>query len=75
MTEWAIKLLRIRRWVMRSKKPADPQWAASVGGNLWRTDDDIRDDYYTMAELRFGQNGLEQFAGPGHWNDPEARSR
>jgi alpha-galactosidase len=46
-------------------------WATSVGGNLWRTDDDIRDDYYTMAELGFGQNGLEQFAGPGHWNDPD----
>jgi len=36
---------------------------ASVSGNLWRTDDDIRDDYYTMAELGFGQSGLEQFAG------------
>ncbi|MGA8439482.1 MAG: glycoside hydrolase family 27 protein [Candidatus Sulfotelmatobacter sp.] len=47
------------------------QWGASVGGNLWRTDDDIRDDYYVMAELGFGQNGLEQFAGPGHWNDPD----
>ncbi|MGA8153726.1 MAG: glycoside hydrolase family 27 protein [Terriglobales bacterium] len=47
------------------------EWAASVGGNLWRTDDDIRDEYYTMAELGFGQNGLEQFAGPGHWNDPD----
>ena len=47
------------------------QWGASVGGNLWRTDDDIRDEYYTMAELGFGQNGLEQFAGPGHWNDPD----
>jgi alpha-galactosidase len=47
------------------------QWGASVGGNVWRTDDDIRDDYYTMAELGFGQNGLEQFAGPGHWNDPD----
>jgi alpha-galactosidase len=47
------------------------QWGASVGGNLWRTDDDIRDDYYVMSELGFGQNGLEQFAGPGHWNDPD----
>lgn len=47
------------------------QWATSVGGNLWRTDDDIRDNYYTMAELGFGQNGLEGFAGPGHWNDPD----
>ena len=47
------------------------EWGASVGGNLWRTDDDIRDEYYVMAELGFGQNGLEQFAGPGHWNDPD----
>ena len=47
------------------------QWGASVGGNLWRTDDDIRDNYYVMSELGFGQNGLEQFAGPGHWNDPD----
>jgi len=46
-------------------------WAASVGGNLWRTDDDIRDNYFSMAELGFGQNGLERFAGPGHWNDPD----
>jgi alpha-galactosidase len=47
------------------------QWGASVGGNLWRTDDDIRDNYFSMAELGFGQNGLEKFAGPGHWNDPD----
>jgi len=47
------------------------EWSASVGGNLWRTDDDIRDNYFTMAELGFGQNGLEKFAGPGHWNDPD----
>jgi alpha-galactosidase len=47
------------------------EWAASVGGNLWRTDDDIRDNYSSMAELGFGQNGLERFAGPGHWNDPD----
>ena len=46
-------------------------WAASVGGNLWRADDDIRDNYFSMAELGFGQNGLERFAGPGHWNDPD----
>jgi alpha-galactosidase len=47
------------------------RWAASVGGNLWRTDDDIRDNYYTMAQFGFGQNGLEKYAGPGHWNDPD----
>lgn len=47
------------------------EWAASVGGNLWRTDDDIRDNYFSMAELGFGQAGLERFAGRGHWNDPD----
>jgi len=24
-----------------------------------------------MAQFGFGQNGLERFAGPGHWNDPD----
>ena len=24
-----------------------------------------------MAYIGFGQNGLERFAGPGHWNDPD----
>ncbi len=46
-------------------------WAPSVGGNLWRTTDDIRDNYDSMAYIGFGQGGLERFAGPGHWNDPD----
>jgi len=46
-------------------------WGKSVGGNLWRTTDDIRDNYYIMAVFGFGQSGLEKFAGPGHWNDPD----
>ena len=24
-----------------------------------------------MSLIGFGQNGLEKFAGPGHWNDPD----
>src|SRR5258708_37685417 len=24
-----------------------------------------------MAEIGFNQNGLEKYAGPGHWNDPD----
>jgi alpha-galactosidase len=24
-----------------------------------------------MSEIGFSQNGLEEFAGPGHWNDPD----
>jgi alpha-galactosidase len=46
-------------------------WGASVGGNSWRTTGDISPDYERMAYIGFGQNGLERFAGPGHWNDPD----
>ena len=46
-------------------------WGESVGGNLWRTTGDITDEYRIMAEIGFNQNGLEKFAGPGHWNDPD----
>jgi alpha-galactosidase len=46
-------------------------WGPSVGGNLWRTTGDISDRYSVMAEIGFNQNGLETFAGPGHWNDPD----
>jgi alpha-galactosidase len=46
-------------------------WGASVGGNLWRTTGDINDKFDRMALIGFGQNGLEKFAGPGHWNDPD----
>lgn len=46
-------------------------WGASVGGNLWRTTGDITDNYDRMIVIGFGQNGLERFAGPGHWNDPD----
>src|SRR5208282_4899637 len=47
------------------------RWGASVGGNLWRTTDDISDNYDRMSVIGFDQNGLGPFAGPGHWNDPD----
>ena len=47
-------------------------WGASVGGNMWRTTDDIGGDGYArMSVFGFQQNGLGRFAGPGHWNDPD----
>jgi alpha-galactosidase len=46
-------------------------WGAAVGGNLWRTTGDIHDRYDSMSLIGFGQNGLERYAGPGHWNDPD----
>ncbi|HEV3219548.1 MAG TPA: glycoside hydrolase family 27 protein [Candidatus Acidoferrales bacterium] len=47
------------------------RWGASVGGNAWRTTDDIRDRYDSMANIGFSQAGLAKFAAPGHWNDPD----
>jgi len=40
-------------------------------GNLWRTTGDISDRWDRMALIGFDQDGLEKFAGPGHWNDPD----
>jgi alpha-galactosidase len=46
-------------------------WAAAAGGTLWRTTDDISDSFRSMALIGFSQAGLEKYAGPGHWNDPD----
>lgn len=53
-------------------------WAASIGANLWRTTDDIYDGWVSTGRARTGvigildlQSGLEAYAGPGHWNDPD----
>jgi len=47
------------------------EWGAQVGGNLWRTTDDISDSFRSMALIGFSQTGLEHYAKPGHWNDPD----
>ena len=46
-------------------------WAPKSGGNLWRTTGDISDNWDRMTLIGFQQAGLEKFAGPGHWNDPD----
>jgi alpha-galactosidase len=46
------------------------RWGSEIG-NLWRTTEDISDSYDRMSLIGFSQNGLEKFAGPGHWNDPD----
>jgi alpha-galactosidase len=58
-------------------------WAKGVG-NLWRTTGDISDRWQGkikwpdgnccsngMLDILDEQVGLESFAGPGHWNDPD----
>lgn len=47
------------------------EWGPKVGGNLWRTTSDIRDQYQSMANIGFSQSDLAPFAAPGHWNDPD----
>lgn len=47
------------------------KWGPSVGAQMWRTTDDISDDYGRMALIGLQQAGLEKYAGPGHWNDPD----
>ena len=58
-------------------------WAHGIG-NLWRTTGDISDKWQGrtkwpdgsccsngMLDIVDQQVGLESFAGPGHWNDPD----
>src|SRR5579883_1715005 len=48
------------------------EWGERVGGNLWRTTGDIRDDWQSMSHIGFDlQPGREKYAYPGHWNDPD----
>jgi alpha-galactosidase len=47
------------------------EWGAEVGGNLWRTTDDIQPNYDSMIFNASAQQGLERYAGPGHWNDAD----
>ena len=59
-------------------------WGKEVGGNLWRTTGDIQDRWGDKQKWTDGsccsngvmaivdeQVGLESYAGPGHWNDPD----
>ena len=47
------------------------KWGGSVGGQMWRTTGDIADNYNSMILHGLEDDGLEQYAGPGHWNDPD----
>jgi alpha-galactosidase len=47
------------------------KWGADVGGNLWRTTDDIRDEWASMIFNVESQVKTAPYAGPGHWNDPD----
>lgn len=54
------------------------EWGAGIG-HLWRTTADIRDCYQCtfdwgglgVLDIIDKQAELQQYAGPGHWNDPD----
>jgi alpha-galactosidase len=53
-------------------------WAEKAGGSYWRTTPDIFDTWnhgtpWQMSVTRIlkRERGLEKYAGPGHWNDPD----
>ncbi|HXJ92388.1 MAG TPA: glycoside hydrolase family 27 protein [Terriglobia bacterium] len=47
------------------------KWGPEVSGNLWRTTGDISDNWKSMIGIAAKQEGLEAWAKPGHWNDPD----
>src|SRR3954447_20511408 len=46
------------------------EWASDVG-NLWRTTGDISDSWTKTVSILHANEKLAQYAGPGHWNDPD----
>jgi alpha-galactosidase len=47
------------------------EWAPALGGNLWRTTDDVQANWRSIYDIISQQDGLQKYAGPGHWNDPD----
>lgn len=53
-------------------------WAKAAGGHMWRTTYDSRDGWHSgdkdltgIMDIFDTQEGLEEYAGPGAWNDPD----
>lgn len=47
------------------------EWAPNVHANLWRTTRDIIPTWKRFKEIISQQKGLEKWASPGLWNDPD----
>ncbi len=45
-------------------------WGAGVG-NAWRTTSDIQASWGSVTNILDQQVGLDRYAGPGGWNDPD----
>jgi alpha-galactosidase len=47
------------------------KWGDSVGGNSWRTTNDITDTWVSVKTIALAQDKSAAFAKPGNWNDPD----
>ncbi len=47
------------------------RWGPELGANSWRTTGDITDTWASLYSIGFSQAGLNPYAGPGHFNDPD----
>jgi alpha-galactosidase len=46
-------------------------WGDSVGGNCWRTTNDISGTWKSMSSIALAQDKTAGGAKPGNWNDPD----
>ena len=47
------------------------EWGREVGGHFWRTAGDVGGGWGNVTKFGLGQAGMEKWAGPGGWNDPD----
>ena len=47
------------------------KWGGSVGGNSWRTTNDITDTWSSVKSIVLDQDKSAAYAKPGNWNDPD----
>ena len=47
------------------------KWGDSVGGNCWRTTNDITDTWVSVKNIALDQEKSAAWAKPGNWNDPD----
>jgi len=47
------------------------KWGDLVGGNCWRTTNDITDTWVSVKSIALDQDKSAAYAKPGNWNDPD----
>jgi len=47
------------------------KWGGAVGGNCWRTTNDITDTWASVKSIALDQEKSAASAKPGNWNDPD----